>query len=145
MLDILDTAGQEEYSVMRDQYINSGQGFLLVYSVTAKRSFETIGEMKDKILQSKETDKFPMVLCGNKCDLEKERKVTPEEGKELAKSWNIPFFETSAKARINIEESFIELVKLVRDFGESGGDVSSNATPTRPKKKKKNGGACTLL
>eukprot|EP00339_Tiarina_fusa_P029418 CAMPEP_0117037796 /NCGR_PEP_ID=MMETSP0472-20121206/26636_1 /TAXON_ID=693140 ORGANISM="Tiarina fusus, Strain LIS" /NCGR_SAMPLE_ID=MMETSP0472 /ASSEMBLY_ACC=CAM_ASM_000603 /LENGTH=136 /DNA_ID=CAMNT_0004747843 /DNA_START=29 /DNA_END=436 /DNA_ORIENTATION=- len=87
MLDILDTAGQEEYSVMRDQYINSGQGFLLVYSVTAKRSFETIGEMKDKILQSKETEKFPMVLCGNKCDLEKERKVTAEEGKELAKTW----------------------------------------------------------
>merc|ERR1711862_808666 len=106
----------------RDQYINSGQGFLLVYSVTAKRSFETIGEMKDKILQSKETEKFPMVLCGNKCDLEKERKVTADEGRDLAKSWNI---------------SFIELVKLVRDFEESGSQVASNSTPTRPKKKKK--------
>uniref|UniRef100_A0A7S4IDI2 small monomeric GTPase n=1 Tax=Vannella robusta TaxID=1487602 RepID=A0A7S4IDI2_9EUKA len=145
MLDILDTAGQEEYSVMRDQYINSGQGFLLVYSVTAKRSFETIGEMKDKILQSKESDKFPMVLCGNKCDLEKERKVTAEEGRDLAKSWNISFFETSAKSRINIEESFIELVKLVRDFDVSGNEAASNSTPTRPKKKKKSGGGCALL
>eukprot|EP00324_Dicrateria_rotunda_P005783 CAMPEP_0206155770 /NCGR_PEP_ID=MMETSP1474-20131121/2377_1 /ASSEMBLY_ACC=CAM_ASM_001110 /TAXON_ID=97495 /ORGANISM="Imantonia sp., Strain RCC918" /LENGTH=198 /DNA_ID=CAMNT_0053554539 /DNA_START=38 /DNA_END=634 /DNA_ORIENTATION=- len=147
LLDILDTAGQEEYSVMRDQYINSGQGFLLVYSVTAKRSFETIGEIKDKILESKESEKFPMVLCGNKCDLEKERKVTPEEGKQLAESWGIPFFETSAKARINIEESFIELVTLVRDFETSGSDVTStNSTPQRPtKKKKKSGGGCTLL
>ena len=130
---------------MRDQYINSGQGFLLVYSVTAKRSFETIGEIKDKILVSKETDKFPMVLCGNKCDLEKERKVTPEEGKELAESWGISFFETSAKARINIEEAFTELVKQVRDFEESGETVPANSgTPTRPVKKKKSGG-CTLL
>ena len=130
---------------MRDQYINSGQGFLLVYSVTAKRSFETIGEMKDKILQSKESDKFPMVLCGNKCDLEEERKVTAEEGRDLAKSWNISFFETSAKSRINIEESFIELVKLVRDFDVSGNEAASNSTPTRPKKKKKSGGGCALL
>merc|ERR1711862_825368 len=129
----------------RDQYINSGQGFLLVYSVTAKRSFETIGEMKDKILQSKETEKFPMVLCGNKCDLEKERKVTAEEGKELAKTWNISFFETSAKSRINIEESFIELVKLVRDFEQSGNQTSSNSAPSRPQKKKKASGGCTLL
>lgn len=128
---------------MRDQYIHTGQGFLLVYSVTAKRSFETIGELKNKILQYKDVDKFPMVLCGNKCDLEKERKVAPEEGKDLAKSWGISFFECSAKGRINIEESFTELVKLVRDFGASGNDVSS-ATPTRPTNKKKNS-LCPLL
>ena len=132
---------------MRDQYINTGQGFLLVYSVTAKRSFDTINEMRDTILRSKECSKFPMVLCGNKCDLEKERKVTLEDGKELAKSWDIAFFETSAKSRINIEESFIELVKQVRDFDASGVE-SATATPTRPDKKqdvKKKKGACSLL
>ena len=133
---------------MRDQYINSGQGFLLVYSVTAKRSFETIGEMKDKILMVKESQKFPMVLCGNKCDLEKERKVTTEEGKELAKTWNISFFETSAKNRVNIEEAFIELVQQVRDFGNGDGGDTTDNTPTRPKNKgksSKKGGLCTLL
>ena len=147
MLDILDTAGQEEYSVMRDQYINSGQGFLLVYSVTAKRSFETIGELKEKIVQVKDKPKFPMVLCGNKCDLEKERKVTLEEGKELAKQWGISFFETSAKARINIEEAFVELVQQVRDFENSGGsDGQTSNTPTRPQKKpQKSSRGCTLL
>eukprot|EP01115_Flamella_aegyptia_P012303 TRINITY_DN607_c0_g1_i3.p1 TRINITY_DN607_c0_g1~~TRINITY_DN607_c0_g1_i3.p1 ORF type:complete len:190 (+),score=34.19 TRINITY_DN607_c0_g1_i3:52-621(+) len=137
MLDILDTAGQEEYSVMRDQYINSGQGFLLVYSVTACRSFETIGEMRDKILQVKECDNFPMVLCGNKCDLEKERKVTTEEGKALSEEWNVNFFETSAKARINIEEAFNELIQCVLDFeeGNKGEEQVTSSTPSRPQKK----------
>ena len=64
---------------MRDQYINSGQGFLLVYSVTSKRSFETAGELKEKIIQVKERDNFPIVLCGNKCDLEKERNINEEQ------------------------------------------------------------------
>mmetsp|Transcript_18382 Transcript_18382/g.71014 ORF Transcript_18382/g.71014 Transcript_18382/m.71014 type:complete len:201 (+) Transcript_18382:241-843(+) len=149
MLDILDTAGQEEYSVMRDQYINSGQGFMLVYSVTARRSFETIGEMKDKILQVKESDSFPTVLIGNKCDLEKERKVTTEEGREKAKEWGVSFFETSAKARINIEEAFVELVQQVRDFELNAGaePEAASGAPTRPKKKekKKKKAFCALL
>ena len=115
----------------------------MVYSVTAKRSFDTINEMRDLILRNKESSTYPMVLCGNKCDLEKERKVTLEDGQELAKSWKIPFFETSAKARINIEESFIELVKLVRDFSVSGGETTTT-TPTRPTKAKKKG-LCSLL
>jgi len=138
MLDILDTAGQEEYSVMRDQYINSGQGFLLVYSITSRRSFETIGEMREKILQVKEKEQFPMVLVGNKCDLDKERKVTIEDGRELAKQWNVPFYETSAKNRINIEESFLNLVTLVRDFETKKGSepADSGSGPKRPTGKK---------
>ena len=133
---------------MRDQYINSGQGFLLVYSITTKRSLETIREMKDKILQVKEAEKFPMVLVGNKCDLESERKVTLEEGKDLAKTWNIGFFETSAKARINIEESFMELVTQVLNFESESPDKTSDAGPQRPTKapkSKKGGSTCNLL
>jgi len=141
MLDILDTAGQEEYSVMRDQYINSGQGFLLVYSITSKRSFETAFELKDKIVQVKERESFPIVLCGNKCDLDKERKVTIEEGQAKAKEWNVPFFETSAKARLNVEEAFLELVRQIKNSSKVV--ESSGGGPTRPTKKKK--GGCILL
>jgi len=146
MLDILDTAGQEEYSVMRDQYINSGQGFLIVYSVTARRSFETAGELRDKILQVKEADEYPIVLCGNKCDLEEERKVSLEEGTEKAKEWDVPFFETSAKTRVNIEESFFELVRVMRKAEEKPGAKKKGGGPQRPEKKaKKKSSPCTLL
>lgn len=60
VLEILDTAGQEEYSAMRDQYIRSGQGFLIVYSIANRRSFEELGEFREAILRVKDTDRFPM-------------------------------------------------------------------------------------
>ena len=69
LLDILDTAGQEEYSAMRDQYMRTGQGFILVYAITSRSSFDEIVTFKDQILRVKDKDRVPMVLVGNKCDL----------------------------------------------------------------------------
>jgi len=75
-LDVLDTAGQEEYSAMREQYMRTGEGFLLVYSITSRQSFEEITTFQQQILRVKDKDYFPMVVVGNKCDLEGEREVT---------------------------------------------------------------------
>mmetsp|Transcript_13466 Transcript_13466/g.34374 ORF Transcript_13466/g.34374 Transcript_13466/m.34374 type:complete len:192 (+) Transcript_13466:441-1016(+) len=135
MLDILDTAGQEEYSVMRDQYINSGQGFIVVYSITSMESFEAIPELREKILQVKDAESFPMVLVGNKCDLEKHREVAQDKGANLAQAWNIPFFESSAKARINIDEAFFAVVKKIRETEESDPHLFDNSPTRRPGKK----------
>jgi len=114
LLDILDTAGQEEYSAMRDQYMRTGQGFALVYAITSRSSFDEISSFRDQILRVKDKDKVPMVLVGNKCDLESERQVTTSEGQELAKTFGCPFFESSAKTRVNVEESFYGLVREIR-------------------------------
>jgi len=114
MLDILDTAGQEEYSVMRDQYIRTGGGFLIVYSIANKDTFDAMEDFRDQILRVKDSSSYPMVLLGNKCDLEDQRKVTQAEGKDLAKKFGCPFFETSAKTRVNIEEAFEQLVRDIR-------------------------------
>lgn len=135
LLDILDTAGQEEYSAMRDQYMRTGQGFLCVYAITSRSSFDEITSFREQILRVKDQDKVPMVLSANKCDLESERQVTKAEGQDLAKSFACPFFETSAKARINVEEAFYEVVREIRK--ESGGGAA------KPKAKKK--GGCALL
>ena len=75
LLDVLDTAGQEEYSAMREQYMRTGEGFLLVYSITSRQSFEEITTFQQQILRVKDKDYFPMVVVGNKCDLEGEREV----------------------------------------------------------------------
>ncbi|XP_059165451.1 ras-related protein R-Ras2-like [Physella acuta] len=72
-LDILDTAGQEEFSAMREQYMRSGEGFLLVYSVIDRSSFEEIFKFHRQILRVKDRDEFPMLLVANKSDLDSQR------------------------------------------------------------------------
>lgn len=134
LLDVLDTAGQEEYNAMRDQYMASGEGFLLVYSINSRDSFDEITSFKDQILRVKDAENVPMVICGNKCDLEIDREVSKQEGKDLCKSFGVPFFETSAFARINIEESFFQVVREIRNSGRDQVPVK------KPRKK-----ACSIL
>jgi len=131
LLDILDTAGQEEYSAMRDQYMRTGQGFLMVYAITSRSSFEELVGFKDQILRVKEADLVPMVVVGNKSDLESERQVSSQEGQDLARNFGSPFFETSAKTRVNVEESFYQLVREIR---KSIGITKGNQTNKKSSK-----------
>jgi len=120
LLDILDTAGQEEYSAMRDQYMRTGQGFVLTYAITSRSSYDEINTFREQITRVKDKSQVPMVLCGNKCDLQNERQVPTAEAQELAKQWGMPIFETSAKARINVEEAFFQLVREIKKSGPGG-------------------------
>ena len=104
MLEILDTAGTEQFTAMRDLYMKNGQGFILVYSITAQSTFNDLQDLREQILRVKDTDDVPMVLVGNKCDLEDERVVGKELGKSLANQFNCSFMETSAKAKINVND-----------------------------------------
>ncbi|GAX70044.1 Ras family GTPase [Saccharomyces cerevisiae] len=117
ILDILDTAGQEEYSAMREQYMRNGEGFLLVYSITSKSSLDELMTYYQQILRVKDTDYVPIVVVGNKSDLENEKQVSYQDGLNMAKQMNAPFLETSAKQAINVEEAFYTLARLVRDEG----------------------------
>jgi len=137
MLDILDTAGQEEYSAMRDQYIRSGRGFLIVYSIVSRPSFEAVTNFRDQILRVKDLSTYPIVIIGNKADLaDKDRRVTTMEGKELAKSFGAPFLETSAKSRVNVEEAFFTLVREIKKWNQN----PENEEMAPPKKR-----SCIIL
>ncbi|XP_009882778.1 PREDICTED: ras-related protein Rap-2b [Charadrius vociferus] len=96
VLEILDTAGTEQFASMRDLYIKNGQGFILVYSLVNQQSFQDIKPMRDQIIRVKRYERVPMILVGNKVDLEGEREVSFGEGKALAEEWSCPFMETSA-------------------------------------------------
>uniref|UniRef100_A0AAX7SMY1 Small monomeric GTPase n=1 Tax=Astatotilapia calliptera TaxID=8154 RepID=A0AAX7SMY1_ASTCA len=97
------TAPQEQFTAMRDLYMKNGQGFALVYSITAQSTFNDLQDLREQILRVKDTEDVPMILVGNKCDLEDERVVGKEQGQNLARQWNnCAFLETSAKSKINV-------------------------------------------
>eukprot|EP00053_Salpingoeca_punica_P023581 m.10813 g.10813 ORF g.10813 m.10813 type:complete len:194 (-) comp5315_c1_seq1:146-727(-) len=135
LLDILDTAGQEEYSAMREQYMRTGEGFLLVYSIIERGSFEEIQGFYQQILRVKDRDTFPMILIGNKADLEGERQVSNQEGKDTAKTLNLAYVETSAKQRVNVDLAFHELVRIIRKYSKENNQ----------KEVKKKKGGCSIL
>ena len=113
-LQIWDTAGQERFRTITTSYFRGAQGILLVYDVTDRRSFESIRNWISQIQQHADVH-VNKILVGNKCDMLDEKVVSTEEGEKLAKEFNMPFWECSAKNNINVDESFIGIGRGVKD------------------------------
>jgi len=144
LLDIFDTAGQEDFSAVRDQYMRTGDGFLCVYSVTLRNSFEEVANFHEHILRVKDVETIPFVLVGNKADLEGQRVVSKEEGDKMAQRLNCKFLESSAKTKLNVHESFHELVREVKEYKRK--HEAQVQTPVAEQKKKKSlFGTCLLV
>merc|ERR1712168_1746152 len=75
-IDILDTAGQEDYVAIRDNYFRSGEGFLCVFSITESESLQSTRDFREQILRVKNDETIPFILIGNKCDLTDKRQVS---------------------------------------------------------------------
>ncbi len=144
---------------MREQYMRTGEGFLLVYSITLRQSFEEILTFQQQILRVKDKDYFPIIIVGNKCDLDAERQVSRKgrlpahliplmtttspildhseltchsitEGEDLARSFGCAFIETSAKSRINVENAFYDIVREIRRYNKEMSSHPSGAPTT---------------
>ena len=127
-LEILDTAGQDDYQTMLDTWINSSDGFILVYSIDKKDSFESMKSRYGRILKLKGEQKVSIIIVGNKCDLEEERKVSKEEGENFCLSNKVPFLEVSALKFINVKEAFLSVTKglLQINFPEKYKNAGNN-------------------
>ncbi|KAI8082640.1 small GTPase superfamily [Gilbertella persicaria] len=112
-IDILDTAGQEEYAAIRDNYYRSGEGFLCVFSVCEQESLDHTQEFRDQILRVLDDESIPFVLVGNKVDLAHLRKVESGSAQQIAQEWGCPYIETSAKTRQNVDEVYTVLMRLI--------------------------------
>ena len=104
-LQIWDTAGQERYRSITSAYYKGSKGCFIVYDITNPQSFDDIQKWYEEIKRSGDKG-VSIILVGNKCDLENERKISTEAGKNKTKEMNCPFYETSALSNIMIEEVF---------------------------------------
>ncbi|CZR63820.1 probable novel protein of ras superfamily KREV-1 [Phialocephala subalpina] len=157
MLEILDTAGTEQFTAMRELYMKTGQGFLLVFSITSQSSLSELSELREQIIRIKDDENVPIVIVGNKSDLEEDRVVTRSRAFAVSQSWgNAPYYETSARRRANVDEVFIDLCRQIIRKDNSAApsyeeDLVYNQRERRPhrhhrrRKKKKEGGGCVIL
>jgi len=175
MLEVLDTAGQEEYTALRDQWIRDGEGFLLVYSICSRSSFERVRRFQEQIHRVKDASlpqlpspqksstsdpsyqhlsHIPLMLVGNKADRSTEREVSAQEGRSLAQELGCLFTESSAKTCQNVELAFYEVVRQIRRQREGEKEQllgKSKSRNGRGKSKNgrgsigKSGKSCTIL
>lgn len=116
-LEIIDTAGQEEFQSMLDGWIRSADGIILVYDVSNKQSFDELNHFYERICECKDGKPFPIVIAGNKCDLPlKDWKVSQLQAQTLACRWNCPYIETSAQNRINEQQCFYQIIREIKRF-----------------------------
>lgn len=113
MLEILDTAGTEQFTAMRDLYMKNGQGFVLVFSIIAQSTFNDLPDMREQILRVKDSEDVPIMLVGNKKDLSDQRVVSSSSAQDMARNWNCRYLECSAKTRDGVETIFTDLIKLI--------------------------------
>ena len=144
-LKIWDTSGQDIYFEQALITIKNCLGSLIVYDVSDKKSFQLVDKYLDNVYSKKDKKKFPIILIGNKCDLDEEREVSFEEGKKKADSYQIDFYETSAKNNINVENVFKYLTDKIVQMNQNeflvGIDVNHFELKNNKEEKKK-GNCC---
>lgn len=119
-IDIVDTAGEEEYAAVRDNLIRSGEGFLCIFSVMDKYSYVWTQDFREQVLRVKGADsttagEIPFILVGNKCEVDSaERQVSETEALQMADKMGVRYMETSAKTRQNLEEMFLGVLRMIK-------------------------------
>lgn len=139
-MQIWDTSGEEKFKAIAKNFYRGAHGVLLVYDICQKNSFLDVKSWIEQIIENADNDDIVMILCGNKCDNEKERKISKEDGENLAKNYGISFFECSAKNNTNINEMFETMAQKI--FTKVGNRQSSSVKLTPNSIKKKIGKCC---
>ncbi|XP_003223241.2 GTPase RhebL1 [Anolis carolinensis] len=125
-LQLVDTAGQDEYTILPHSFTIGIHGYVLVYSVTSLKSFQVVKSLHSKLYESRGKTRMPVVLVGNKADLSLEsRQVKTDEGRKLADSWGAVFLESSAKEKQMTQGIFTKVIEEIDRVDNSCGEHRS--------------------
>lgn len=122
---LVDTAGQDEYTIFPAEYSVDVNGYVLVYSIDSPHSFEVCKNIHEKLMDLVGCQ-VPIILVGNKTDLQTDRRVTHEQGKRLAEEMKAVFLETSAKENQNVEDIFTKVVGQMENVDGGQGPEGKN-------------------
>lgn len=132
LTEIIDTQGQDEYSMLNSKHFIGIHGYMLVYSVANQQSFDMINIIHEKILNHLGAENVPILLVGNKCDITgPQRRVTEEQGRRLAAQLQGGFVETSAREDKNVGEAFKLMIA----------EIEKSSEPEKPA----GGGKCSVM
>jgi small GTP-binding protein len=143
LLDILDTSGQDDFAPMRTAYMRQGKGFIIVYAIDSRQSFEEVESFHQDLVRTKGTANIPLVICGNKSDLTDKRVVSRLEGEELAVRFSAVFLETSALTNTNVDNAFLSLIKEIKRQQQLPTTSPVSESPQKKKRSKKD--KCLIL
>ncbi|KAM9469231.1 ras-related protein Rab-3A-like [Clarias gariepinus] len=130
-LQIWDTAGQERYRTITTAYYRGAMGFILMYDITNEESFSAVQDWSTQI-KTYSWENAQVLLVGNKCDLEEERVVTVDRGRELSQQLGLGFLEASAKVNVNVKQTFECLVDVICErMKETPDSLTNSGAPQR--------------
>ena len=144
-MKIWDTAGQERFKSMSVGVIKTVDGLVLVYSITSKISFKNLESWMKSLKDIADLSSKPVIIVGNKCDLNESREVTYEEGQQYAKKLGYHFYETSAKTGENLKEAFDDIFEQLYEINKDdieGDNLKKNKAFSLGNKPFKKGGCC---
>lgn len=140
---------------MRDLYMKTGQGFLLVFSITSPSSLTELTMLREEIIRIKDDENVPIVIVGNKADLEDQRAVTRSKAFTLSQRWNAPYYEASARTRTNVDEVFIDLCRQMLRKDDTSGPThpyedeykyeGNSSSERKRRRRRRDGHRCTIL
>ena len=136
-IQIWDTAGQDRFRSITKNYYKGAHGIILIYDITNKQTFQNVQNWITTI-KEEVSDKVKIVLVGNKIDEEESRKVTTEEGQQMAKQYGLDFHETSAKTGINIDSTFKEISQKIFETYTKEENKGDKLVDKKTENKKKN-------